>query len=71
MNQISLMLVITGVVLILGGLLFAGNLGPLGKLPGDIRVERSHFSFYFPIVTSLLLSVGLTLAFWIIQKLFR
>lgn len=37
---------------------------PLGRLPGDIHVERDGFGFYFPITTSLLLSVVLSLLFW-------
>ena len=56
-----------GRTLVLVGLVIAGiglvmMLGvPLFRLPGDIRVERGHFSFYFPIVTSIVLSIILTL----------
>jgi hypothetical protein len=67
-------------ILILGGLLvltgaffyFGGKL-PFrwGRLPGDIVHEGEHTSFYFPIATSLLLSVGLSLLFWIISRFRR
>ena len=39
----------------------------LGRLPGDIVVERGNFSFYFPIVTSLVVSVVLSLVFWLLN----
>jgi hypothetical protein len=42
----------------------------LGRLPGDIRIERENFRFYFPLVTCLLLSVVLSLVVWLI-RLFR
>lgn len=47
---------------LLGGIVWlAGKTGlPLGRLPGDIRFERGGFSFYFPLTTSILISVGLT-----------
>ena len=56
-----------GRFLILAGLVIAGvgllmTLGlPLGRLPGDFAVKRGHFSFYFPLATSLLVSLVLTL----------
>jgi hypothetical protein len=40
----------------------------LGRLPGDIAVERGSFSFYFPIVTSLVISVVLSLVFWLLNR---
>lgn len=45
-----------------------GGLSMLGKLPGDIAVERENFKFYFPLTTSILLSVVLSLAFWFFRK---
>lgn len=62
------MLIITGVILIILGLALAGRLGPLGRLPGDIIIERQNFTFYFPIVTGLLLSLILSLIFWLIRR---
>ena len=58
-----------GKLLLLVGLAIAGvgllmMLGlPLGRLPGDVAIKRDHFSFYFPITTSIILSIILTLIF--------
>jgi hypothetical protein len=61
-----------GLAVIGGGLWLAGRFGlPLGRLPGDIRIERPGFSFYFPITTSILVSLGLTLALAVLGRLFR
>ncbi len=40
----------------------------IGRLPGDIRVERGNFRFYFPLATSILLSVVLTLVLWLLGR---
>ena len=57
----------------LGGVVWlAGRFGlPLGRLPGDIRIEREGFSLYIPLATSLLLSLGLSLALYVLGRLFR
>jgi hypothetical protein len=63
-----------GALLILVGVFFyfGGKLPfRLGRLPGDIVHKGEHTTFYFPIVTSLLLSIGLTLLFWLISRLRR
>jgi len=66
--------------LILFGLMIAGIgvvwlIAPfipwLGKLPGDIAVERENFRFYFPVVTCLLLSLLLTGVLWLVRFFFR
>jgi hypothetical protein len=49
-------------------LLFAGRLPWLGRLPGDIVLERGNWSFYFPLATSLLLSVVLSLILWLVSR---
>lgn len=55
------LMLIGAVILVLGALLhFGGKLTGLSRLPGDIHIERENFSFYFPIVTSILLSILLT-----------
>lgn len=41
---------------------------PFGRLPGDITVVRENFRFYFPVTTSLVVSIVLTLLFWIFRK---
>lgn len=62
MGEVGRLLIVFGVVLVLLGLLltFAPRIG-LPRLPGDIVVERDGFTFYFPIVTSIVVSVVLTL----------
>ena len=58
------LLVVLGLVVLLGersGL-------RLGRLPGDLRVERGNFRFYFPLATSLVLSVVLSLLFWLFGR---
>jgi hypothetical protein len=67
------MLILMGLFVVLLGLImtFAPNLRIpfLGRLPGDIRIERERFSFYFPIVTCILLSILLTLLLNVIARL--
>ena len=62
-------LIIIGIVLVVVGLILSlkGGIPWLGKLPGDIHLKRDNFQFYFPIATSILLSILLT----IIINLFR
>jgi hypothetical protein len=62
-------LIIAGIVLILAGLAWpwASRLG-LGRLPGDIVVERENFRLYFPIVTSLVVSAAVTLLIWLLRR---
>ena len=64
------LLIFAGVVLILAGVLvtLAGRWTPLGRLPGDIVYRRGNFTFYFPIITSILLSVVLTLVMWFFSR---
>jgi Protein of unknown function (DUF2905) len=63
-------LIVLGLVLVGVGLLlsFVGKVPWLGRLPGDIHVERGNWSFYFPLATSLLLSVVLSLLFWLFGR---
>ena len=71
MENIARYLVIGGIVLILigGGVFLAAKLGiPFGRLPGDIRIERGSGIFYFPVVTSCLLSIVLTIVLNIIFR---
>jgi hypothetical protein len=65
----SRMLIIFGLVLAAAGLLwpFIAKLG-LGRLPGDIVIERENFTYYLPLGTSLLVSAVLSLIFWLISR---
>jgi hypothetical protein len=62
-------LIIFGLIFVVAGLLWplVGKLG-LGQLPGDIRIERENYSFYFPVVTSLLISVVLSVVLWLANR---
>ncbi len=62
-------LVIVGVILVLLGVAWPwlSKLG-IGHLPGDIVIERKGFSFYFPITTSIIVSLVLSLLLWIFRK---
>jgi hypothetical protein len=74
MENIARLLVIGGIILILlgGGVYLASKFGvPLGRLPGDIRLEGENGSFYFPVTTSILLSVILTIVLNLIARLLR
>jgi len=64
------MLIVLGAVLVLLGLVLWSGIGPgwLGRLPGDIRIEREHSSFYFPIVTCIILSILLSLLFSLFRR---
>jgi len=64
------MLILIGVFIILIGLfLFLGEKIPwVGRLPGDIIIRKKNFTFYFPIVTSIIISIILTLLFALFRK---
>jgi len=59
-----------GVILIIVGavLYFGGKFTSLGRLPGDIHIERGNFSFYFPIVTCIVVSIVLSIIFNIFSR---
>lgn len=65
LESLGRMLLLLGIVLVLLGglLLLVGKVPFLGRLPGDIVIERKNFTFYFPLATSILLSIVLTLLF--------
>jgi hypothetical protein len=70
MRDLGKFLVIVGVITTVGGLLMWGGLVPkwLGRLPGDIRIERGHSAFYFPIVTCIIVSILLSLLLSIFRR---
>ena len=63
-------LIILGAIIILVGvaLLVAHRIPYIGRLPGDIYVKREHFTFYFPLTTCIIMSIVLSLIFWIFRK---
>jgi hypothetical protein len=62
-------LIIIGIAIVVLGVLWPwlGKLG-LGRLPGDIVIERGNTSFYFPIVTCVLISVAVSIVFWLFGR---
>jgi uncharacterized membrane protein len=62
-------LIVAGIILLVIGLAWPLiTRSGLGRLPGDIVVERGNFRFYFPIVTSLLISAILTVVVWLFRR---
>ncbi|OLB04252.1 MAG: hypothetical protein AUH14_11265 [Candidatus Rokubacteria bacterium 13_2_20CM_69_15_1] len=70
MHDIARMLVVFGLLIAFVGLalMLVGRVPWLGRLPGDIHIQRGGWTFYFPLATSLLLSLVLTLILWILGR---
>jgi hypothetical protein len=63
------LLIILGILLLVMGLLWPWlSQLPLGRLPGDFHIERENFSFHFPLMTGLLISVVFSLILWWMRK---
>lgn len=67
--ELRRILIVAGLILLAAGLAWPwlSRLG-LGRLPGDIVIGRGNFRFYFPIVTSLVLSLVLTIVLWLFRR---
>ena len=67
--DIRRILIVAGVILVAVGLLwpYLSQIG-LGRLPGDIVIERKNVTFYFPLMTCLLLSVLFSLILWVVNR---
>lgn len=63
-------LILLGIILVAAGVFFSfgGKIPFLGRLPGDIRIQRDHFSFYFPLTSSILVSILLSLILWLFRR---
>jgi hypothetical protein len=61
------LLIVVGLVIVAVGLLITWGV-PIGRLPGDFTVRRGNFSFYFPLATSILASIVLTLLMWLFRR---
>jgi len=70
MSDLGRMLIVMGLVIAVVGvvLLLAGRVAGVGRLPGDIYVERGNWTLYFPLGTSIVLSLLLTLVLWILGR---
>ena len=69
-NDLGRALIISGLLLVGIGLFlsYGGKLNFLGRLPGDIRVEKENFSFFFPLGTCLLISLFFSLLLWLFKR---
>ncbi len=70
MGEIARILIILGAVLIVIGLVMLGiqKLPFAGRLPGDIMIKRENFTFYFPLATSIIVSIVMSLILYLINK---
>lgn len=72
-SEIGKYIIVGGVMIVLIGAIiyfFHDKLGWIGHLPGDIRIEKENFRFYFPITTMIIFSLGLTVIIQIIKRIF-
>ena len=69
-HTIGKLLIVLGIVIVVIGILLtqSDKIPFIGKLPGDIFIRKGNFTFYFPIVTSVVISIILTLLFYLINK---
>ena len=70
MGGLGKILIIFGICLVVVGfILILGDKIPwIGRLPGDIYIKRDRFTFYFPLMTSIIISILLSLFFWLFKK---
>ena len=72
--QVGKVLILIGIIIVLVGVIlffFGDKLSFIGKLPGDIRIEKENFKFYFPITTMLILSILVSVLIKIFQRFIR
>jgi hypothetical protein len=70
-QEIGKIVLFVGLFFVVAGAIlwrFPSAFGWIGKLPGDISVQKENFSFYFPVVTCIVISILLTLLFWLFRK---
>jgi len=70
MPSIGKSLIILGLIIAAIGVLFtlAGRVPWLGRLPGDIHIKRENFTFYFPLATSIIISIVLSFILWLFRR---
>ena len=70
MASIGKILLVSGLLLAGAGILFllADRIGWIGKLPGDIIIKRGNVTFFFPLATCILISIVLSLLFWLFRR---
>lgn len=70
LQNIGKFLIITGIIIVVIGALFllSGRISWLGRLPGDFFIRKRNFTFYFPLATSIFISIILTFIFWLLGR---
>ena len=70
MGGLGKLLIVAGMVLVVAGVLLTlgGRIPWLGRLPGDIVIRRDNFTFYFPLATSILISIAISLVLWLLRR---
>ena len=70
MNDFGRLLVVFGLIIVAAGVvvMLVGRVPGIGRLPGDLHIQRGNWTFYFPLGTSILLSLVLTLVLWLIGR---
>ena len=70
LSALGKLLILLGVLIIVIGILLVvgGKIPWIGKLPGDFIIKKDKFTFYFPLTTSILISIILTLVLWFLRK---
>lgn len=70
LSALGKILIFFGIIMIVvGGLLLFGSKIPfIGRLPGDIAIQKKNFSFYFPITTSIIISIILSFIMWLLSR---
>ena len=71
MQEVGRFVVIIGLLLVVAGVIlwrFPSLLSWMGKLPGDISVQKGNFSFYFPVITCIVVSLVVTLLSWLFRR---
>lgn len=72
MQEIGKYLIIAGIIILITGLaiyFLGGKTSWFGNLPGDIKIKKENFTFYAPIVSMLLISIGISFILWLISKI--
>lgn len=72
MERIGKSIILIGIFIVIAGVIiwfWGDKLRWLGKLPGDIRIEKENFSFYMPITTMIIISVVISAILWLIKQL--
>ena len=70
MNGLGRPLIIMGLIIVAVGIIisFAGKIPWIGRLPGDIHIKKENFTFYFPLATSILLSIIISFLLWLFRR---